>query len=73
VSTRAKGAEPPVILVTAKATFAAGAACLRLTERSGPMGARRNCLEILLADCGFFHCQIADSFTENFALQVAFF
>jgi hypothetical protein len=31
VSTRVEGAEPPVILVTAKATLAAGAACLCLT------------------------------------------
>jgi hypothetical protein len=31
VSTRVTGAEPPVILITAKATLAAGAACLCLT------------------------------------------
>jgi hypothetical protein len=31
VSTRVDGAEPPVILITAKATLAAGAACLMLT------------------------------------------
>jgi hypothetical protein len=31
VSTRVKGAEPPVIVITAKATFAAGAACVILT------------------------------------------
>jgi hypothetical protein len=31
VSTRVEGAEPPVILITAKATLAAGAACLMLT------------------------------------------
>jgi hypothetical protein len=31
VSTRVNGAEPPVILVTAKATLAAGTACLILT------------------------------------------
>jgi hypothetical protein len=31
VSTRARGAEPPVILITAKASLAAGAACLMLT------------------------------------------
>ncbi len=31
MSTRVKGAEPPVILITAKATLAAGAACLCLT------------------------------------------
>ena len=31
MSTRVKGAEPPVILVTAKATFAAGEVCLCLT------------------------------------------
>jgi hypothetical protein len=31
VSTRVKGAEPPVILITAKATLVAGAACLCLT------------------------------------------
>ena len=31
MSTRVEGAEPPVILVTAKATLAAGAACLCLT------------------------------------------
>jgi hypothetical protein len=31
VSTRVKGAEPPVILITAKATFAAGVVCLCLT------------------------------------------
>jgi hypothetical protein len=31
VSTRVKGAEPPVILITAKATLAARAACLCLT------------------------------------------
>ena len=31
MSTRAGGAEPPVILITAKATLAAGAACLMLT------------------------------------------
>jgi len=37
VSTRVEGAEPPVILITAKATLAAGAACLMLTviEESG--------------------------------------
>jgi hypothetical protein len=37
VSTRVKDAEPPVILITAKATFAAGTACLMLTvmEESG--------------------------------------
>jgi hypothetical protein len=37
VSTRVDGAAPPVILVTAKATLAAGAACLCLTvtEESG--------------------------------------
>ena len=31
MSTRVKGAAPPVILITAKATLAAGAACLCLT------------------------------------------
>jgi hypothetical protein len=31
VSTRVDGAEPPVIAITAKATLAAGAACLMLT------------------------------------------
>ena len=31
MSTRVDGAEPPVIMVTAKATLAAGAACLCLT------------------------------------------
>jgi hypothetical protein len=31
VSTRVEGAEPPVILLTAKATLAAGTACLCLT------------------------------------------
>jgi hypothetical protein len=31
VSTRVTGAEPPVILITAKATLAAGPACLTLT------------------------------------------
>jgi hypothetical protein len=31
VSTRVDGAEPAVILITAKATLAAGAACLTLT------------------------------------------
>jgi hypothetical protein len=31
VSTRVEGAEPPVILLTAKATMAAGTACLKLT------------------------------------------
>ena len=31
MSTRVDGAEPPVILITAKATLAAGAACLMLT------------------------------------------
>jgi hypothetical protein len=31
VSTRVDGAEPPVILLTAKATLAAGTACLMLT------------------------------------------
>jgi hypothetical protein len=31
VSTRVDGAAPPVILLTAKATLAAGAACLMLT------------------------------------------
>ncbi len=31
MSTRVKGAESPVILITAKATLAAGAACLCLT------------------------------------------
>ena len=31
MSTRVNGAEPPVILITAKATLAAGAACLCLT------------------------------------------
>jgi hypothetical protein len=31
VSTRVKGAEPPVIVITAKATLAAGTACLCLT------------------------------------------
>ena len=37
MSTRVEGAEPPVILITAKATFAAGTACLMLTvtEESG--------------------------------------
>jgi hypothetical protein len=37
VSTRVEGAEPPVILITAKATFAAGTECLMLTvmEESG--------------------------------------
>jgi hypothetical protein len=37
VSTRVEGAEPPVILITAKATLAAGTACLYLTvtEESG--------------------------------------
>ena len=37
MSTRVEGAEPPVILITAKATLAAGAACLMLTvtEESG--------------------------------------
>jgi hypothetical protein len=37
VSTRVDGAAPPVILLTAKATLAAGAACLCLTvtEESG--------------------------------------
>ena len=31
MSTRVKGAEPPVILITAKATLAAGTTCLCLT------------------------------------------
>jgi hypothetical protein len=31
VSTRVEGTEPPVILLTAKATLAAGTACLMLT------------------------------------------
>jgi hypothetical protein len=31
VSARVDGAEPPVIVITAKATLAAGAACLMLT------------------------------------------
>jgi hypothetical protein len=31
VSTRVEGAEPPVILITAKATLAAGTVCLMLT------------------------------------------
>jgi len=37
VSTRVKGAEPPVILITAKATLVAGAAylCLTVTQESG--------------------------------------
>jgi hypothetical protein len=37
VSTRVEGAEPPVILLTAKAIMAAGTACLMLTgtEESG--------------------------------------
>jgi hypothetical protein len=37
VSTRVEGAEPPVILITAKATLAARTACLMLTvmEESG--------------------------------------
>jgi hypothetical protein len=37
VSTRVEGAAPPVILITAKATLAAGTACLMLTvtEESG--------------------------------------
>jgi hypothetical protein len=37
VSTRVEGAAPPVILITAKATLAAGATCLMLTvtEESG--------------------------------------
>jgi hypothetical protein len=37
VSTRVEGAAPPVILITAKATLAAGTACLCLTvtEESG--------------------------------------
>jgi hypothetical protein len=37
VSTRVKGAAPPVILITAKATLAAGAAylCLTVTQESG--------------------------------------
>ncbi len=37
MSTRVKGAAPPVILITAKATLAAGAAylCLTVTQESG--------------------------------------
>jgi hypothetical protein len=31
VSTRVEGADPPVIVITAKATFAAGPACVILT------------------------------------------
>ena len=31
MSTRVEGAEPPVILITAKATLSAGSACLYLT------------------------------------------
>ena len=39
VSTRVEGAEPPVILLTAKATLAAGTACLMLTvtQESGDL------------------------------------
>jgi hypothetical protein len=39
VSTRVKGAAPPVILITAKATLAAGAVCMCLTviEESGDL------------------------------------
>ena len=39
MSTRADGAAPPVILLTARATLAAGAACLMLTviEESGDL------------------------------------
>jgi hypothetical protein len=39
VSTRVNGAAPPVILITAKATLSAGAACLTLTvtEESGDL------------------------------------
>jgi len=39
VSTRVEGAEPPVILLTAKATMAAGTACLMLTvtQESGDL------------------------------------
>jgi hypothetical protein len=37
VSTRVEGADPPVIMITAEATLAAGTACLMLTvtEESG--------------------------------------
>jgi hypothetical protein len=38
VSTRVEGAEPPVILITAKATLAAGAACLMRTRASSWYG-----------------------------------
>jgi hypothetical protein len=39
VNTRVEGAEPPVILLTAKATMAAGTACLMLTvtQESGDL------------------------------------
>ena len=39
MSTRVKGAAPPVILLTARATLAAGSACLHLTviEESGEL------------------------------------
>ena len=39
MSTRVKGAAPPVILLTARATLAAGSACLYLTviEESGEL------------------------------------
>jgi hypothetical protein len=39
VSTRVKGAQPPVILITAKATLAAGTAylCLTVTQESGDL------------------------------------
>jgi hypothetical protein len=39
VSTRVEGAEPAVILITAKATLAAGTACLMLTvtQKSGDL------------------------------------
>jgi hypothetical protein len=39
VSTRVQGAEPPVILITAKATLAAGATCLMLSiiQESGDL------------------------------------
>jgi hypothetical protein len=39
VSTRVEGARPPVIMITAKATLAAGTACLMLsvTQESGDL------------------------------------
>jgi hypothetical protein len=51
VSTRVKGADPPVILVTVKATLAAGAACLCLTviEETGNLW-RYNLSELRTSD-----------------------